>query len=280
MNRRKFAALLWQAGGLLALEGYTRHSAQAQGVRPRPRPTPHSPTPQNQATQTPKNTTPNAAKQAALPQWKQFRSPDGDFSIEFPNPPKLITNTQLGRPRYTTVFGEQDFSVITAPNDSRRTSFTLEEVTQQFRENGEELLAASVAPGVVEVESHIPASKRTGLMRLIFTPSLIYSLSVTVELHGKIDKDTARKFFASFRLTPQAQKQARPSQTPRQPSPATTYTTCTTCRGAGRRACSRCYGSRRPDSVDRQYGNSCRNCYGSGYVACYTCGGSGRVRLS
>jgi len=143
-------------------------------------------------------------------QWYTFRSPDGDFFIDFPGKPDYIldTSSPTGMPLhlYRFAYGENFFSVSHRERSLPRT--TPEQDVQQALKNyyaalpGWELLRQVEMPDGYLLEHRgmstgYPILART---RLYLHGTRIYFVtSMTKNLSGPNENDVT-KFFASFRL--------------------------------------------------------------------------------
>jgi hypothetical protein len=162
---------------------------------------------------------PQRARPAAS-RWHVFRSPDSDFTIEFPAEPRLDEGAQkpgdvAARRRYSyygnSLWLSVTFQDLGFPPDSRQANDlgpNIEEILAAYtvERGGKTLRVQRLAKNILEEERSIP-SKQTNkdrhvISRIIQRNSRMYTLGCVPLTDGrKVEKEMCRRFFNSFRIT-------------------------------------------------------------------------------
>lgn len=274
MDRRNFNILLCQSAGALIVSAGAGLHASAQAKKPsrakKAQGKPAKPPPSEKAEKAEKN------------DWTEYRSPQGDFVIQFPAQPETKpSNANGASPAYVAVFAGHIFLVQTHLNHPLNVRWTNDAIKQLIREVNAEVEAYEVVlPNVLDFKARSPIEGapnqyKQSLSRIILMPGLQYTLIVLTDGAGQVDVALASKFLASFKfITAEAANGGAGSQN----TPGQQQTVCHTCRGNGRVSCSSCRGTGQTDPALRKVeGYSCRRCFGRGMVTCSTCQGRGRI---
>lgn len=272
MKRRVFNLLLCQSAGALILSGGAPLQALAQaknssGSKKAPR----------------KTAKPSGTPGTRKNDWKEYRSPKGDFVIQFPVAPETRPSNARGAvsPAYVADFAGHIFLVQTHLNHPLNVSWTSSAINQLIREINAEVEAYEVVlPNVLDFKAReaiegAPNQYKQSLSRIILMPGLQYVLIVLRQGAGQVDVALASKFLNSFKFVT---AEAANDGVGRRNTPGQQQTVCYTCRGSGRTTCSYCYGTGQTSPALRNVeGYSCRRCFGRGTITCSTCYGRGRI---
>lgn len=275
MDRRAFNLLFCQSVGAFIFFDAVSLQAMAQKKKPSDPKKPQGKTAKPSGTAQTQKSEKN--------DWKEYRSPQGDFVIQFPATPETRSSNGKGSvsPAYVAEFSDHIFLVQTYLNHPLNVQWTNDRINQLIREVNAEVEAYEVVlPNVLDFKAREALAGTSDqykqrISRIILAPGLQYILIVLTQGAGKVDVALASKFINSFKfVTPESPSVGKG----RQNFPGQQQSTCYTCRGSGRVTCSYCYGTGQTSpSLRSVEGYSCRRCYGRGTVTCSTCQGRGRI---
>lgn len=270
MNRREFSKALCQCGAGLAMTVGAWDQVQAQAKS-------------NSAKKQPAKPQTGNGKPAAQKSddWVTYQSPHGDFTIRFPNQPRVKPSEKDGiSPAYISEQGDHLFLAQAYRGSPLETGWTQKSLANFLREGKGIESWQLLSTNILEYRAVLSRNAETGLTkpalaRTHIYPGLIYVLIAGVNEEGKtLDVTLAKKFLNSFQFT-----LVEAAQTPQRPSaPQPQSSTCTSCHGTGRKFCYYCAGTGKtsPSMVSVE-GYWCRFCNRQGYTRCQQCGGRGRI---